>query len=227
MKQTKVQTYGDMTVELMQATPYPAEMVGLALSIVMKSDITDIIPSFTTKLAKFIHDAEHASVVEHVIYTFLLSGVSRSFLAQITRQRTASPTSGSQHYQDYQDYPCTVRPDASPEVKQLYQEGFDNSFYFYSRLIAAGEPKEEARQVLPNGATVNYLWTIDARNLALFLRQRLCYRNVSEMQVFAEKVYAIVVEHFPEWFGVNGPQCVTGGCKQGYLYCGKGPWNRP
>lgn len=227
MKQTQVKSYNDMTVELMQATPYPAEIVGLALSIVMKSDITDIIPSLTPKLAKFIHDAEHASVIEHVIYTFLLSGVSRSFLAQITRQRTASPTSGSQHYQDYHDYPCVIRPDASPTVQTVYQEAFDASFEHYTKLIEAGEPKEEARQVLPNGATVNYLWTIDARNLALFLRQRLCYRNVTEMQVFAEKVYAIVVEHFPEWFTVNGPQCVTGRCKQGYLNCGRGPWIRP
>lgn len=219
-----VKTYKDMTIELMQATPYPAELVALALSITMKSKGDEIIPPFTQQKARFILEAEHASVFEHVVYTFLIQGVSRSFLAQITRQRTASPTSGSQHYQDYSEYPCTIRPDAPDEVKVLYGEALTNSYYFYDKLIKAGEPVEEARQVLPNAATVNYLWTIDARNLALFLRQRLCYRNVAEMQFFAEKLRVLVCEHFPELFNIVGPQCFNGICKQGYLNCGKGPW---
>ena len=216
----EIKTYKSMTVELMQSTPYPAEMVALAQSITMKQESTDAIPLMTTKKIKFLLDAEHHSLLEHVIYTFLIQGVSRSFLAQITRQRTASPTSGSQHYQDYSDYPCAVQDNTNSVMNASLAASFES----YKILVDEGMPKEEARQVLPNAATVNYLWTIDARNLMYFLRQRLCYRNVSEMQIFAERVLSLVRSHFPELFYLVGPQCFMGDCKQGFLQCGRGPW---
>lgn len=220
----KVLTYNDMTIELMQFTPYPAELLALALNITMKESVDEILSVFTPKKAKFLLEAEHASVFEHVIFTFLVQNMSRSLLAQITRQRTASPTSGSQHYQEYSDYPCTIRPDAPENAKELYRQALNHSYEMYGALLMLGEPREEARQVLPNAATTNYLWTIDARNLALFLRQRLCYRNVEEMQVFAERVLSLVYPIFPELFCNIGPQCFADTCKQGYMNCGRGPW---
>ena len=220
-----IKSYKDMTVELMQSTPYPAELVALAMSLTMKSKSDEELPEFTAAKANFILKAEHESLFEHVVYTFLIQGVSRSFLAQITRQRTASPTSGSQHYQDYSDYPCAINPNASAKAREVYEKSFDRAYEAYGTLLRLGEAKEEARQVLPNAATVNYLWTIDALNLVKFLRKRLCYRNVLEMQVFAEIVYQMVMEHFPELFICIGPQCVEQKeCKQGYLNCKRGPW---
>jgi len=224
---TKLQTYNEMTIELMQATLYPAEILGLALSITMKANPDDIIPVFTEAKGRFILEAEHASVFEHVIYTFLITGISRSMLAQITRQRTASPTSGSQHYQNYSNYPCSVSPDLTEDQLTIMQDGIDHSFMTYDKLIKSGVPKEEARQALPNAADVNYLWTIDARNLALFLRQRLCNRNVQEMQMFATKVYLLVKDHFPELYNNVGPQCFRGVCKQGPMQCDQKVWVKP
>lgn len=215
-----IQPYKSMTIELMQATPYPAEMVALAQSITMNSKADEQIPPMIPKKIKFLLEAEHHSLLEHVVYTFLIQGVSRSFLAQITRQRTGSPTSGSQHYQDYTDYPCAV---ANPE-NTIIRESLDWSYKAYELLLAQGMPKEEARQVLPNAACVNYLWTIDARNLMYFLRQRMCNRNVLEMRTFANAVSELVVPHFPELFRQVGPQCLTGGCKQGFLACKQGLW---
>jgi len=222
-----VQTYNEMSVEVMQATPYPAELVALAQSITMNSVASAEIPAFTHKKAKFLLDAEHASLFEHVVYTFLIQGVSRSFLAQITRQRTASPTSGSQHYQSYEDYPCVIAPNKEGQVKDLYQYLFNTSIEIYKALLEHGEPREEARQVLTNAAAVNYLWTIDARNLYMFLRMRLCHRNVTEMSTFAEQVLSLVRPHFPELFDNVGPQCFMDKCKQGFLQCKRGPWKQP
>lgn len=219
---TVIHSYNDMTVEMMHATPYPAELLALAMSITTQAKDDEIPPLFTESKAHFLVEAEHTSLFEHVVYTFLIQGVSRSFLAQITRQRTASPTSGSQHYQDYSDYPCTVHPDLV--TSDPVNHALDDSYTQYARLIAEGVDKSEARQVLPNAACVNYLWTIDARNLFFFLRQRLCYRNVAEMQLFAEKVLTLVKEHFPQLFGWAGPQCAFGECKQGPMQCNFGPW---
>lgn len=219
----KIQTYQDMTVELMQSTPYPSTMVALAQSITMRSDNASEIKDLTHSQAKFLVDAEHMSLFEHVVYTFLIQGVSRSFLAQVTRQRTASPTSGSQHYQDYSDYPCTVHSDALSGPFDLVHDALTLSYGAYRELVKV-MPTEEARQVLPNAACVNYLWTIDARNLFYFLRQRLCNRNVTEMRVFANRVLSLVRSHFPELFKLAGPQCYKGDCKQGFLQCQEKYW---
>jgi len=216
-----IKSYQDMQVQLIRATNTPAHLVGLAQAITMKQDLTNV-PPITHKQVNFLVNAEHTSLLEHVTYTFLIQGVSRSFLAQITRQRTASPTSGSQHYQVYSDYDCAVTEELA--VHPAMQDILQSIFSTYTNMLATGIPKEEARQVLPNAACVNYLWTIDARNLFFFLRQRLCNRNVEEMRVFANKVLNLVKQHFPELFDLAGPQCFKGECKQGFLQCYRGYW---
>lgn len=221
-----------MTVEVSQATPYPAQQVALALSLTMSNDAEKELPNFTSKLARFIIEAEHTSVLEHVHYTFLIQNVSRSFLAQITRQRTAHPTSGSQHYQDYSGYPLMLSPDCvgNDDLKS----SLNMSVGAYEIMLKDGIPKEEARQCLPNACAVNYLWTIDARNLMFFLRQRLCNRNALEMRIFANRVFSLAKNHFPELFNHVGPQCFMNksmwgpleACRQGKMQCEQGFWEQ-
>lgn len=222
----KIQSYKNMSVEMIRSTDYPAELVALAMSLTQKSDPTATIPVLTIKTCQFLWNAEHVSLFEHVGYTFLVQGVSRSFLAQITRQRTASPTSGSQHYQDYTSYPCAIdfnAPNTNNDLEAM-ADVLQHSVEVYDRLIDHGMAREEARQVLPNASCVNYLWTIDALNLFKFLRQRLCNRNVLEMRIFAYRVLSLVTAHFPEWFNICGPQCYMGDCKQGYMRCKEEIW---
>ena len=218
-----LKSYEDaLTIKLMQATPYPREMAALAISITMNTKPEQEAKEFTESKGKFIIDAEHMSVLEHVFYTFYITGISRSFLAQITRQRMASPTSGSQHYQNYEDYDCIVHKDLVHNATT--QVSLNESFRDYSSLTSQGIMHQEARQVLPNAAAVNYLWTINAHSLLWFLKKRLCYRNVAEMQNFAEKLRHILVDHFPEVFLNVGPQCFMDNCKQGFLQCDHGKW---
>lgn len=232
----KIMTYKDMTIELLNATENPAAQVGIALGITMKPRDTQISVPITTDMCQYLIDAEHTSVFEHVSYTFLIQGISRSLLAQLTRQRTAKPTSGSQHYQNYSSYPCAIHPifetaEQSPNY-EIIQESLNESLQAYEKLLDNGVAKEEARQVLPNAATVNYLWTIDARNLLFFLRVRTCNRNVMEMRIFANRVLAIVQGHFPQLFFQVGPQCFMDahfsanhyGCRQGKMQCKNAFW---
>lgn len=218
----KIQDYSKMQVDILQATHNPAAHVGIAMSITMKSNSeTDIRPVSEALCGKLIR-AEHASLFEHVVYCFLIEDVSRSFLAQITRQRTASPTSGSQHYQDYSDYPMAI----SAKYTDHLGYPLDKALEGYRMALDNDVPREEARQCLPNACTVNYMWTIDARNLMYFLRQRLCNRNVREMKVFANRVLSLVQGHFPELFNNVGPQCEMDECHQNELnmQCDTGVW---
>ncbi len=217
----KLQIYTDMIIEIMQQPKYPAEIVANALALTMHSDPERLPPKFTPKLGKFLIEAEHMSPTEHLNYTFLIQGVSRSFLAQITRHRIGSFTSASQHYQDYQTYPCIVSPGQMLE-KSL--STLSQAYHAYEYLMEEGVPKEEARQVLPNAASVNLLWTVNARAIITFLRQRLCLRNVMEMRIFAYRLLSLVKPTFPELFDHVGPQCFMGDCMQGRMKCEVGPW---
>lgn len=218
----EIRPYDKMRVAVVQSTPQPKHITAMAAAITMRQSIDTSIKPITSVLCKYLLDAEHTSVFEHVSYTFLIDGVSRSFLAQITRHRMGSFTSASQHYQDYRDYPCVVHMNLSKDA--LTEAACASAFDCYQRLIAANTPIEEARQVLPNAAAVNLLWTVNARSLINFLRQRLCNRNVAEMRIFAKKVLSRVRGNFPELFDYVGPQCFMGECKQGRMRCKEGTW---
>lgn len=209
--------YTAMSISMINSTPNPAASVAIATSITMHREADYIPRPVSSKFCRKLIDAEHLSVTEHVQMTFLCENISRSLLAQVTRQRTAHPTSGSQHYQDYSEYPMMISPklfDSETIRTNDIAKAFDTSIKSYKTQRENGVPKEEARQVLPNACGVNYLWTIDAANLFKFLKTRLCNRNVLEMRIFAARIKDLAIEYFPEMFEHAFPTCISGQCKE-------------
>lgn len=209
--------YTAMNISMINSTPNPAASVAIATSITMHREADYIPKPVSSKFCKKLIEANHLSVTEHVQMTFLCENISRSLLAQVTRQRTAHPTSGSQHYQEYSQYPMMISPYFfGKSTLETYgiAEAFDASIKSYKTQIDASVPKEEARQVLPNACGVNYLWTIDAANLYKFLKTRLCNRNVLEMRIFAQNIKDLACEYFPEMFKHAYPSCISGQCKE-------------
>lgn len=175
-------------------------------------------------LIENLFNAEHTSIFEHCVLSFLIRGVSRSFLAQITRQGTFRFTSASQQFQDYRNYPMTLRPgwDEKKDIQSEYRTALTNGLNSYIRLVDLGELPEEARQVLPPAATANLLTTANARNIARFLRMRMCKRNVKEMHLFAFRLHEVCMNWLPELFEhVHAPCAMDGKCNQGKFACGK------
>jgi len=223
----KIQTYEDMKVKVKWATPNPGVEIREALTNTM-ADLTLLVDKpekeVSAKLLHFLFKAEHDSVLEHAVISFMIQGASRSWLAQITRHRMASPTSSSQHYQDYGGYPFVVHSDLIDDVLNSEQINlaFQTSILRYAILQQQGVPKEEARQVLPNAMAVNFKWTINARSLYNFMRLRMCLRNVTEIRIFCDKVFFLVKQWWPEYAEILGPPCYTDGkCNQGKMTCGK------
>ena len=213
-----IKPYSSMAISMINSTPNPAASVAIAASITMHRDPDYVPKPVSSSFCKRIIDAGHMSITEHVQMTFMCENISRSLLAQITRQRTAHPTSGSQHYQEYSNYPMMVSPKLFNEkdISELYiDDAFDACIHSYKTQIDNGVPKEEARQVLPNACGVNYLWTIDASNLFKFLTTRLCNRNVLEMRIFAERIKEQACAYFPEMFEHAFPTCISSSfCKE-------------
>lgn len=225
----KIQTYYDMKVKTKWATPDPGIEIREALTNTM-ADLSKFETKWGQKgkvssdLLYFLFRAEHSSVVEHAVISFMITGVSRAFLAQITRHRIGSFTSSSQHYQNYADYAMIIGEELNNlEIKEkVFNKAISNYLY----LVEKGVPIEEARQVLPNACAVNLKWTVNARSLWNFIRQRTCYRNVKEMRIFSSKILTEVINWWPEFYYVLGPPCyIDGKCNQGKMSCGK-TWER-
>jgi len=231
----KLQTYDDIKVQLLRTTSRPSDLVKTAMNLTMNAEIESLGPCSRRSL-EYLIQAQHTSLLEHVSMTFSILGVSRSLLAQLTRHRMSSFTSASQHYTDYRDMPMVVHPDhvdefAEPFIDFSHAEGgvasaLEIGIRDYVQMVANGVPIYEARQLLANAAAVNIIWTVNARSLLNFFQQRLCKRNVPEMQTVAAKVWSAVYDYWPEFADCCGPYCYpTGKCNQGRMTCGS-PYTR-
>lgn len=195
-----------MKIRIARATPNPSGLLKLACDHTMVAEPHDGYVA-SPGLIKFLIAAKHRSVFEHCKITFEIKGVTRSLMAQLTRHRAGVFTCQSQHYQDYTDVPAVCTGDEALDYAII------DAYKAYSDAVSTGRvPKEVARQVLPNAASVNILWSVDARNLFDFLEQRRCKRNVPEMVDFAWEIHRLAGGWWPELFDLAGAHCTQHGC---------------
>lgn len=217
--------YKDMELQLIWHTPQPMRIIKLACDITMKN--APQIPEFEApvRLLEYVINAEHTKMLEHICGSVLVRNVSRSLLQQLITHRTWSATSASQHYQNYSDMPMIIDVTAWTRTRNI--EDFEHLMELYDVAILKGMKKEEARQILPNASAVNILITFNYRCLLNFFSLRLCYRNVQEMRIFANRLLRLLETNFPEFCTLVGPQCCQpGGCQQGPMRCNKAQWTR-
>lgn len=173
----------------------------------------------------------HDSILEHVSFTFLVSGVSRALLAQLTRHRIASFSVQSQRYvaQNGFDYVIPPAIASNPKLKHAFE--FDlytmNSNYEFMvhELIASGrteqEAREDARFLLPNAAVTQLVVTMNARELKHFFSLRCCNRAQWEIRALADKMRTLVLEVEEGLFKDSGAPCQRGKpCPEGTRSCG-------
>jgi thymidylate synthase (FAD) len=134
----------------------------------------------------------HESVLEHAVWTILISGVSRAFTHQLVRHRVGFAFSQlSQQYHDESNLRF-IRPpgiDQVPELAQLWEKAVRETQSAYRRILAelgadtespVLEPPREAlrairsaaRSVLPNASETVIVVTVNARALRHFLKVR-------------------------------------------------------
>lgn len=96
-------------VKLIAHTPDPEKVVALAAKLCYSNvDPEEIYESLTdeeiSKYLKHLESYGHESPIEHASFTFLITGMSRSCLAQFTRHRVASFSVQSQRYIDFSNF---------------------------------------------------------------------------------------------------------------------------
>lgn len=92
--------------------------------------------------------------------------------------------------------------------------------YKKDRRDAEKFANENARAVLPNATTTNFVVTMNARELLHFFELRCCNRAQDEIRELANKMLDLVKQVAPNMFKNAGPSCVRGACSEGKMSCG-------
>lgn len=146
------------------------------------------------KMIEFIKDKlekGHESPLEHISFTFSISGVSRALQQQLTRHRTFKFSIQSQRYVDAENFnfviPESIRNNLAAKIE--FREIMDKTFDRYKDFIEKWEiKKEDARMVLPNATTGNILVTCDLRNFRHFYAERQCVHAQAEIRSLANEM---------------------------------------
>jgi len=116
-----------------------------------------------TKFINMLVSRGHESVIEHSALTVRFDLHSRGFTHELVRHRIASPSQESTRYVDYELERNTVRMIAPPGSGKAYDDAFEAALTAYEALREAGEPPENARQVLPIGTKSEIVLTANLR----------------------------------------------------------------
>lgn len=241
-----------MKVTLISHTPDPEKSVAAAARLCYSdSSASDLMNGLTDKKAadfvEMLSSFGHMSPVEHISFTFGIEGVSRTFLAQITRHRLASFSVQSQRYVKKKNFIYITPPEIEndKEALEIFNRSMQESLDSYNRIAdilqnkykneyiqngmsenaakSKAEKKaiEDARFVLPNACETKMVMTMNARELIHFFRMRCCSRAQWEIRAVAEEMYKLVYSAAPSVFRNAGPGCVCGACPEGKKSCGK------
>lgn len=166
-----------------------------------------------------ILDVGHGSVLEHAVWNFILTGVSRSFTHELIRHRAGFGYSQlSQRYVDesHADYvePSCIADD--PELHQLWLKSVAAAQDSYRILVEkllvkfASYPdatlrrkmaRQAARSVLPNACETKIFVTANARALRHFIELRANEHADDEIRVVAVEMLRLMQKEAPNIFG--------------------------
>lgn len=233
-----------MEVKLLTYTQNPEKIVAAAAKLCYaKSNIATLMDGLTDeKVCSFLNrlsDLGHQSPTEHASFTFGIEGVSRSFLAQISRHRLASLSVQSQRYVDMTNAGFVMPEEFADDepASKTFEDAVGYALESYEglrkyltvRYIQSGmdaksaekKAQEDARYVLPEACCTKMIITMNARELNHFFNMRCCNRAQREIRECAEQMLRLVYPIAPHLFKNAGPSCVCGACPEGAMSCGK------
>lgn len=169
------------------------------------------------RLIRHIMRSGHTSTMEHLSFTFMVSGLSRAALAQLTRHRVgfsysvqsqrfvkfgSDDKSGGFEYvvpESLKGERIAVEDGAfSYTDLQLFSFEIERAQYVYDQLRSCGVSAEDARAVLPQAAACNLTMTANLRSIIDFYRKRGPHTHAqAEIQDLAVQMREAVTEAEP------------------------------
>ena len=160
--------------------------------------------------------------LEAVSCTVRFNDVSLSTLTHFTRHRIQSigiPPLSACKRDSY------IIPESVKENEALfdrYVSAFEKTAALYEKMKEKGYTESETVYCLLSGNTLDFVTSMNGRELLLFMKLRSCNRAQWEIRNYAVELLAKLREADSELFSFYGPSCYTTGvCPEGKLTCGK------
>jgi thymidylate synthase (FAD) len=200
----------------------PEEIVEASGRLCYMSFGADQSPRTNTEYIQRLILMGHESVLEHVNWTFLLTGVSRAFTHQLVRHRVGFAFSQlSQQYHDETEAEFVEPAQLSrfPRALTAWQQAMQTAQEAYQVIVESlkqleTEPSLEfqkkeirrairsaARSVLPNATATKIMITANARALRHFLEVRGSIQGDEEMRRVAAALLQYLQVEAPSIFG--------------------------
>ena len=186
-----------MSVTVIAATERPLDVISIAAGNCYGNPNSD-----HKRVARCARNG-HMSVFEHASATFMLEGVSRALMAQLTRHRLASFSIRSQRY-------CKLEPGTEwyvipPKVRDSYSSlipfvsAMEESERRYFELIDDGMKPEDARFVLGEAAKTCIVVTMNVRELFHVLDLRDSQHAQWEIRECAREMESAAMKWSDQW----------------------------
>lgn len=178
-------------------------------------------PRTNAEYVRHLVEMGHESVLEHVNWTFVVTGVSRAFSHQLVRHRVGFAFSQlSQQYHDETDAQF-LRPaqlEQFPRVMGIWDKAVQKAQEAYKDILEALGPLEKeaaleadkreirrairsaARSVLPQATETKIMVTANARAIRYFLRVRGAIPGDEEMRRVSAELLKVVHTEAPSMF---------------------------
>ena len=201
----------------------------------------------TKKFINHLMNIGHESPIEHVTFTFAVEGVSRTLTHQLVRHRMASFSQQSQRYVKLDQFNYVVPPaiEENKRAKEIFIESMEKDQENYGKIVdilfkdkfekfigegldeSSAKSKaekmsiEDARYLFPNACETKIVFTMNARSLLNFFKNRSCNRAQWEIRELSIEMYKLVKSVAPTLFKYAGPGCLYDNCPEGKMTCGK------
>ena len=180
--------------------------------IFRRAVVGEVDPAKQQKLIQGVIESGHGSTIEHIVFTFGISGVSRTLSHQLVRHRAGVAfDQQSQRYVTFKGastmLPASIE-DADPDVRASYEGAIDDSMSLYGDLVAAGIPAEDARFVFPNATRTNLVMTTNQRALIHMSGLRLCTMAQWEIRRLFQLIRHEIFQVSPFLGSFLAPKCV-------------------
>ena len=152
-------------------------------------------------LLKKIIDSKHESVLEHMVFTFKITDISRACLQELARHRIASYSVKSTRYtlKELRDTPDNeLEKFLIDDIESIVKSSAIDSLKKIKMMLNMSNPDmDKIKYALPECYKTELVWTINLRSLRNFLKLRLSLKAHQEIRKLATIIYSCLVANLP------------------------------
>jgi thymidylate synthase (FAD) len=190
----------DMKVELLAITPDPERIIEVAARTCYQSE-DRMAPETMGQLLPKLIAMGHESPFEHAYASFRVEEVSRAMTHQLVRHRLLAVSQKSQRYVSEKNFAWVVPPSVPADKVEDFSRDMEVVRGMYTKWVAAGLKKEDARFVLPNACTTEMIVSGNFREWRHVFKVRCHPRAQWEIREACLIMLKELHRHAPNVFG--------------------------